>query len=57
MDYLITLKLFSLVVAIWYTEVNIIKGIFRSQSVSARNFVIQALSIAIFVALQFNLFN
>ncbi len=56
MDYLITLKLFSLVIAIWFIEVNLIKG-FRGQEVSYKNLVIQALSTTIFVALQFNLFN
>lgn len=57
MDYLITLKLFSLVFAICYTQVNLIKGVCRSESISYKNFVIQSLSISIFVALQFNLFN
>lgn len=55
MDYLITLKLFSLVFAIWFTEVNLLKGLLK-HNIPYHNFVIQSLSITIFVALQFNLF-
>ena len=52
---LTTIKLFSLVIAVWFTEVNILKAC-RGNTVSKENFVIQSLSIVIFLALQFNLF-
>jgi hypothetical protein len=49
------IKLFCLVISIWYTQVNLIRG-FRGSNVSARNFVVQALAIAIFLGIQFNMF-
>ena len=57
MDYLITLKLLSLVFAIWLTEINILKVCYTKEDVPYLNFLVQSLSITIFVALQFNLFN
>jgi len=52
---LTTIKLTGLVVAVWFTEVNFAKLV-RGHAISAWNFVLQALAIVIFVALQFNLF-
>jgi hypothetical protein len=45
------LKLLSLLFAIWFSEVNIMKA-FREEPISKINFFIQSSSIAIFIFLQ-----
>jgi hypothetical protein len=53
---IILIKFISFVIAIWFTSVNIIKGV-RGQRIPATNFMIMSISIATFVFLQFNLWE
>jgi hypothetical protein len=52
---MVYIKFISLVIAIWFTVVNL--GLIKhKQDVSALNILIQAISIAVFVFIQFKLF-
>lgn len=52
---MIIVKFISLVIAIWFTVVNL--GMIKHrQDVSALNILIQSISIAVFVFIQFKLF-
>lgn len=53
---MIIIKFISLVVAIWFTVIN---GYFikLKEGIPASNFLVQAISIATFVFLQFNMFG
>lgn len=55
-EVLVVFKLVSLVVAIWFTSVNLLKAS-RGHTVSAINFFIMSLSIATFVTIQFQLYK
>lgn len=46
-----TLKLTTLMLAIWFTQVNLMKA-FRGHAISNANFFIQSVSIAGFIYLQ-----
>ena len=54
MSIYILIKLFSLFLAIWFSELNLMKFL-RKQGISYWNFIIQCGAIVIFIALQFNL--
>lgn len=52
---MVILKFVSLVLAVWFTVLNF--GLmFQKQEVPTGNFLVQALSIATFIFIQFNLF-
>lgn len=52
---LIVLKFVSLFFGIWFTNVNLGKLIYK-QKISESNFFIQAISITIFIFIQFKLY-
>ena len=52
---MIVLKFISLVIAIWFTYVNIIRMVYK-QKLPAINFIIQAVAITTFIFIQWDLF-
>jgi len=55
MNILIIIKFIALFVAIWFTMINIV-SMYAKEYIPAINFIINALSITIFVFIQFKLY-